>query len=91
MADDNGKREELEREIASLKEDLTKLQGDLKHVAETAVDAGRDTAHQAREQASKQWQEGVDAARTYVEEKPMAVVIGAFLVGMVMGTLFGRK
>lgn len=89
MAEGN-KAENLNKEMENLREDLKKIQDDLRELAQTIVDVGRDSARTARENVEQQWKAQAEQFQKYVEERPMAVVMGALVVGLVAGILFRR-
>jgi len=90
MAETNTQRD-LEAEIKILKQDLGKLQADLRGIAETVVDTGRRTASDASDSVRQQVEQQLDTIHEHIQKKPVTTVAMAFGIGLLAGKLFGRK
>ncbi len=91
MAEENRTNDELHDEMEALKADMHKIQDDLRELAQTLVQRGRDSAQQFQDRARAQVESSMEQFHNYVEERPMAVVAGAFVAGLVFGMIFGRR
>lgn len=81
----------LRAEMAQLRKDLASMAGTVKGMAsEVGADAYqrvRATADEARHRAERAAE---DVSQT-IEERPLMSVLVAFVVGLLLGALFGRR
>jgi ElaB/YqjD/DUF883 family membrane-anchored ribosome-binding protein len=87
---DNADQGRLQDDIESLREDLAKVKGDIREIADTLVNMGRHQAQQMSDRVSHQVESGLDSIQEYVERRPVATLAMAFGVGLLAGKLFGR-
>jgi len=74
--------------VAVSKSEATDVRSRLQDEAEKRIGQIRETVHAAKEKGV----EGLESVRHTVEERPIASVVGAFSVGMVIGLLLkGRS
>jgi ElaB/YqjD/DUF883 family membrane-anchored ribosome-binding protein len=74
--------------VAVTKSEATDARSRLQAEAEKRIGQIRDTVHAAKEKGA----DGLESMRHTVEERPIASVVGAFSVGMVIGLLLkGRS
>lgn len=83
VAESNKGADNLNQEMNALRDDLKKVQNDLRELGQTIVDTGRDSARE-------QWESGNEQFQKYVQERPLHVVLGAFIAGLVAGMIFRR-
>lgn len=77
-------------ELDALKADLVSVKADLKSLTEAAVAAGRETATATKNQVDEKLNEGCEAVRQQVNERPLTMLGGAFVVGMLAAALLKR-
>jgi len=82
---------ELRQDLDTLKKDMLALRDDLKGFSRDAAEQGQKSAHRAREYAQEQWEESVDTVQTYVRERPVTSLGVAFVSGIAVALLLGRK
>ena len=93
---------DLREDIAKLKADIASLAKDLKDLGTAAAGAAKRTAHdkgerlregldEALEDLAERGEHAVRDARAKVEERPLAAVLIALLVGLVLGRLLDRR
>jgi ElaB/YqjD/DUF883 family membrane-anchored ribosome-binding protein len=80
----------LRTELQTLREDLAKLQTDLRAVAQSMVESGKRQAKQTGQRLNEQMESTLDTVQDYIEERPIATVAIAFMTGMLMGRILGR-
>lgn len=80
----------LSSEMDELRGDLNKLRDDLRSMADTVVGRGREQAEHAQQQMRQNWDHSVRTLQKQVEEKPVSTMIGAFVVGIILGRLLGK-
>lgn len=76
--------EKLRADVAATTRTLRDLGGSL---GEQAADRVRETAGRARAKVSKT----ADDVGHQIEERPLASIVVAFLVGLLLGALFSRR
>ena len=81
---------ELKAELAAMKEDLSRLQEDLRSFAGTLVDQGKEKAVAAGETISDNVEAGLSSARDYVEERPLTMMLVALGVGVLLGRITAK-
>jgi len=82
---------ELRSDLDTLKKDMLALRDDLKSFTNDAVSEGQKSAHRAGEYAREQWDESVDTVQTYVRERPVTALGVAFVSGIAVALMLGRK
>jgi len=86
------------RDVEALKVEMEKLRSDVAATTRTLRDLGgtvsgqaaqrvRETALQARARVNKT----AEDVEHQIEERPLVSIIGAFLVGLLLGALFSRR
>ncbi|MGZ9106999.1 MAG: DUF883 family protein [Rhodoplanes sp.] len=92
------RQEQRGREIEALKVEMDKLRMDMAAATRTLREIGsslgaeaagrvRESADKAREQVRKT----ADDVSHQIEERPIVSIIGAFVVGLLLGMLFSRR
>jgi ElaB/YqjD/DUF883 family membrane-anchored ribosome-binding protein len=92
------REEQRGKEVEALKVEVDKLRADLAATTRTLREVGgslgeqaaervRVTADRARQRVSKT----ADDVSHQIEERPLVSIIGAFLVGLLLGALFSRR
>ena len=84
-------KSEMQSEMDALRSDMAKIQKDLHALTDTLVDLGKGRARDVKHQVESQFESGLDAVETYIEEKPMTTVLIAFGIGLLVAKLFGDK
>lgn len=98
MATSDVREEQRNKDIDALKAELDKLRGDLVTATRTVKELGgtlsdqaagrvRETAERTRAQVRKS---AADVGHE-IEERPLVSIIGAFLVGLLLGMVFARR
>ena len=82
---------DLKDELASLRRDLQAVREDLGRVTSSAIERGRQTASQLREEAGDRVDASMNSARTAVRDNPLAAAAIAAGVGVVVGALLSRR
>lgn len=84
----------MQKEIDSLRSDLAQLRGDMSDVMKSvnglAASVGADVSAKVREKTGQARARAEHAAQTVVheiEERPLVSVLGAFIVGLILGLL----
>jgi ElaB/YqjD/DUF883 family membrane-anchored ribosome-binding protein len=81
----------LRAELGQLRKDLSAMAGTLKGIAgDVGADAYqrvRTTAEQARQRAER----AAEDVSSTIEERPLMSVVIAFVVGLLLGAVFGRR
>jgi ElaB/YqjD/DUF883 family membrane-anchored ribosome-binding protein len=88
-------------ELDSVKEDLAKLRSDIANLTQALKDVTSETVHEQiglirgridgiAEDAKSHGRETLDSLTDHIEEKPLASVLIAFGVGILIGRLFDR-
>jgi ElaB/YqjD/DUF883 family membrane-anchored ribosome-binding protein len=83
MADTN-----VQADLESLKKDLASLRGDLRHLADTVVTEGRDSARAAGERVQQEVQDQTETVRSSIVERPFTSVAVAAGFGVLLGLLW---
>jgi ElaB/YqjD/DUF883 family membrane-anchored ribosome-binding protein len=90
----NAGDEAMQKEMDSLRSDLAQLRGDMsdlmKSVNGLASSVGADVSAKLREKTGHARARAEQAAQTVVheiEERPLVSVLGAFIVGLILGLL----
>ncbi len=92
------REEQRSKDVEALKMEVEKLRGDLASTTRTLRDIGgtlgeqatdrvRETADRARKRVNKT----ADDVSHQIEDRPLISIIGAFLLGLVLGALFSRR
>lgn len=77
-------------EMDELRGDLNKVRDDLRKMADTVVGRGREQANKAQDQFRTGWDQSVHTIQKQVEDRPVTTMIGAFVVGIILGRLLGK-
>lgn len=91
-------REDQKKDVEALKVEMERLRADVAATTRTLRDIGgsfgeqaagrvRETAERARAKANRT----VEDVEHQIEERPLVSIIGAFLVGLLLGALFSRR
>lgn len=92
----------IDMDIESLKENVAKLREDLSQMTQTLLEKGKSETEVAKdrlieelkielEAAKVKGKETVETLETQIQEKPLASLLIAFIVGLVLGKLFDRR
>ena len=81
----------LSSEMEKLKQDLAKLQADLKDTMRIVGTEGKQKLQAAYEAVSGYSEDALDASRKTIEERPLASVLVAFIAGVLVAKLLDRK
>lgn len=88
----------MDVDVAKLRSDLDQLRNDIAKLGDTVktvvVDGGYAAYARVRRSAEKyqkQAKDVVDMAAEEIEEHPVATVLSAFGIGLLMGLLFSRR
>jgi ElaB/YqjD/DUF883 family membrane-anchored ribosome-binding protein len=84
-------REDLQAEIDALKQELQQLQSDLRGVTDHFWDVGRQSYETASRTAQETFGVRVEQLEQSVKRQPLTTVATAFVAGVVLGKLFGRR
>lgn len=98
MATSDVREEQRSKDIDALKAELDKLRADVVTATRTAKELGGTLS----EQAAGRIRESADRARARVnksaadvgheiEERPLVSIVGAFLIGLLLGLVFARR
>lgn len=98
MATSDVREEQRSKDIEALRGELDKLRADVVAATRTARELGGTLG----EQAASRVRETADRARAQVnrsaadvghqiEERPLTSIVGAFLIGLLLGLVFGRR
>jgi ElaB/YqjD/DUF883 family membrane-anchored ribosome-binding protein len=92
------REEQRGREIEALKVEMDKLRADMaaatRALTEIGGSLGAEAAGRVRESAEKvrgQVRKTADDVSQQIEERPIVSIIGAFLMGLLLGMLFSRR
>ncbi len=96
--DADAKYEELQKQLETLRGDVTKLTDTLQKLALDEYDGARSRAKGVVAQAKRRGEEmrddayaraelGIEEAAEYVREKPLTAVAGAAFIGLIFGYL----
>ena len=87
-----------EADIDALKAEMRKLRDDFGKIGEllkaTAKHGSADAADAIRERAERHWNDAKNTAQTVfkeMESRPVQSAITIFVVGIILGLLFGRR
>jgi ElaB/YqjD/DUF883 family membrane-anchored ribosome-binding protein len=90
--------EQTEKDLQSLRVEIDRLRADLGSLVDTLQDvagsAGHAAVERAREAAARargQAQKATEAVSRQIEERPLSSIVLAFVVGLLLGVLFGRQ
>lgn len=81
----------LRNELGQLRKDLSAMAGTMKDMAE---ELGADTLERVRNTASKVRARAESAAGDVtetIEQRPFLSIVTAFVIGLLLGVLFGRQ
>lgn len=92
------REDQRSRDVEALKVEMEKLRADVAATTRTLRDLGgslsgqaadrvRETADRARARVTKT----ADDVGHQIEERPLVSIIGAFLLGLLLGALFSRR
>ncbi|HWP93002.1 MAG TPA: DUF883 domain-containing protein [Thermodesulfobacteriota bacterium] len=86
-------REELDlrEDLNMLRQDVSKLGSDLTELAHKLLDVGRSETIDAKEKFLEQGRKTREAVEKKIEERPIIVILAAFILGFVLGKLLERK
>lgn len=92
------REEQRGRDIETLKVEIDKLRADVAATTRTLKDLGGSLGAQAAatlrgsaERARSEVHKAADDVSHQIEERPLISIIGAFLIGLVLGTLLSRR
>lgn len=81
----------LRSELRTLREDLAKIQTDLRGLAQTMMDASKQQAKETGQRINEQVHSGMESAQEYIEKRPITTMAVAFATGMMLGRILGRE
>lgn len=82
--------DDLQKDVAALKDDFAAIRDDLKHLAGNAVSQGKSAAIDAKAVAKDKLDESLDSVEAFVKTKPATAVGIAFAAGIVTAMYLGR-
>jgi len=77
----------LDKDLETLKGDISKLREDLTGIAQILLEKGKSETEAARDKSK----ETVESLERQIKEKPMLSLIIAFILGLFLGKLFDRR
>ena len=80
----------LSSEVEEIRGDLSKLRDDLRQMADTVIGRGREQARHAQDQMRTGWDQSVHNLQKQVEDRPVTTMVGAFVIGIILGRLLGK-
>lgn len=83
--------EKLRAELAQLRTEILQIGDTLKTIAAGQSSAAYDRVRQSAEGLQQQAKDAIGAAAREIEERPLSATFYAFAIGMLLGTVFGRK
>lgn len=81
----------LRADLDQLRNDIAKLGDTVKTVLADGGDAAYERVRRSAEKYQKRAKDFVDIAAEEIEERPIATILSAFGIGLVMGLLFSRR
>lgn len=94
----DGLKANLREDTQEIKKDIESLKGNIVGLAHKAIDSGADSVADVREKAGAQMDrlraagaEGMKKAEERVREKPGQSIAVAFIAGILINAIFGRK
>lgn len=82
--------EDFEKEMQTLRAEVERLRGDLGSIVGTAGDLASDAGSAAADAVSKTAKRANAAVTKEIEERPLTCIGISFVIGLVLGVLFGR-
>lgn len=82
--------EELKREFADLKADMSKLTETIRNLYDDSTSEGRDRAREAFQRSRERARESVGAFEEEIGERPLTSIATAFGIGFIIGKLLDR-
>jgi ElaB/YqjD/DUF883 family membrane-anchored ribosome-binding protein len=86
-----GLRDDLQSEMAALKNDLGKVKADLRGIADALMTQGRSSAGAVRERVQERLDTGMETVQEYIEERPITSLLVVLGVGLIIGKLLNSK
>lgn len=83
--------DELKREFADLRSDVSELTKTVRNMSREGVEYGRDQIRRTGERSRAQAREAVNSVEHGVGERPLTSIATAFGAGFVIGKLLDRK
>lgn len=87
--------EQTQKDFDAIRKDLETLRADMdaltKSQADDRVERARAGLHEAGESVRRNARQLRESVGGQVEERPLTALLSAFGIGMVLGTLVGRK
>lgn len=90
--------EQIDADIAALRSDLGQMRADFARLSETLQHLGRHGAAEALDKVmgsagrtKDRIEQGGQTLIQEIEERPVAAAVVAFIAGMVLAALFGRR
>jgi ElaB/YqjD/DUF883 family membrane-anchored ribosome-binding protein len=89
---------DITKDTEALRRDLEQLRNDFAAMGKTvrglAGEVGSETYARVRDRADKarvQAEKAADTVVQTIEDRPLVSIMGAFVVGLILGLLFGRQ
>lgn len=83
--------EALRAEMRQLRADMTAIATTLKALGTEGGTAAYEQVRQSAEHVLSEAEGAASAVARKVEERPLTTVLGAFVVGLILGALFSRR
>ncbi|MBL8658120.1 MAG: hypothetical protein JNM75_00005 [Rhodospirillales bacterium] len=92
------REEQRSKDVETLKMEVEKLRNDLASTTRTLRDIGgtlgeqaTDRVRETAERARRRVNQTAGDVSHQIEDRPLISIVGAFLVGLVLGALFSRR
>lgn len=82
---------DLKQDLNMLRQDVSKLGSDLTELAHKLLDVGKSETIDAKEKFLEQGRRTRETVEKKIEERPLMVILAAFILGLVLGKLLDRK
>jgi ElaB/YqjD/DUF883 family membrane-anchored ribosome-binding protein len=82
---------DLKQDLNMLRQDVSKLGSDLTELAHKLLDVGKLETIDAKEKFLEQGRRTRETLEKKIEERPIIVILAAFILGLVLGRLLDRK
>ena len=83
--------ETLRTEMEQLRSDISAISKTLQDIVGTEGAAGYERIRKSAERVQSQARRTAEAVSDHIEERPLTSLTGAFVLGLLLGILFGRR
>lgn len=83
--------ETLRAEMEQLRSDISAISQTLQDIVQTEGTASYERIRKSAEKVQSQARHTAEALSDQIEERPLTSLAGAFVVGLLLGMLFGRR